>query len=127
VLGYETDTFPAFYAPSSGLAVDLRVDTPRQAAEIIRASRELGLPNGAVIAVPVPKEAALPPERLEAAINSALAEAQARGIARSASTPFLLKWISRETGGASLTANVALLENNAAVAAQIAVALLELA
>jgi pseudouridine-5'-phosphate glycosidase len=63
------------------------------------------------------------PKKLQQAINSALSEASARGIEGSASTPFLLRWVTRETGGASLKANVSLLENNAAVAAQIAVAL----
>jgi pseudouridine-5'-phosphate glycosidase len=126
ILGFGTDTLPAFYARSSGLAVDVRVDSPLHAAEVIHASRQLGMSNGTVVAVPVPEEAAMPPEHLEAAIDSALAEARARGIARNASTPFLLKWVARETGGASLNANVALLENNAAVAAQIATALVEL-
>jgi pseudouridylate synthase len=126
VIGYGTDEFPAFYTRRSGLPVDARVDTAREAAAIIRAGRQLGLPGGMVIAVPVPADAELPGERLEAAITSALLEAQARGIERSASTPFLLRWIARQTEGASLKANVALLENNAAVAAQIAVALQEL-
>jgi pseudouridine-5'-phosphate glycosidase len=126
VIGYGTDEFPAFYTRRSGLPVDARVDTAREAAAIIRAGRQLGLSAGMVIAVPVPADAELPGERLEAAITSALLEAQARGIERSASTPFLLRWIARQTEGASLKANVALLENNAAVAAQIAVALQEL-
>lgn len=123
VVGYGTDEFPAFYTRSSGLAVDVRVDTPQEAANIARATGLLGLPGGTLIAVPVPAVAELSPEHLEAAITSALAEAQARGIEGSASTPFLLRWLARQTGGASLKANVALLQNNAAVAAQIAVAL----
>jgi pseudouridine-5'-phosphate glycosidase len=126
VIGYGTDEFPAFYTRRSGLPIDVRVDTPQEAAAIIRAGRQLGLPGGTVIAVPVPADAELPAERLEAAITSALLEAEARGIERSASTPFLLRWIARQTEGASLKANVALLEQNAAVAAQIAVALQEL-
>ena len=126
VIGYGTDEFPAFYTRRSGLPVDVCIDTPQEAAAIIHAGRQLGLPGGTVIAVPVPAAAELPAERLESAIASALLEAQARGIERNASTPFLLKWIARQTDGASLKANVALLENNAAVAAQIAVALKEL-
>ncbi len=125
VVGYGTDEFPAFYTRRTGLPVDVRVDTPDEAARIIHASRQMGLPGGILVAVPVPAEAELPAERLESAIASALAEAQARGVERSASTPFLLRWIARETDGASLKANVALLENNAAVAAQIATALKE--
>jgi pseudouridine-5'-phosphate glycosidase len=126
VIGYGTDEFPAFYTRRSGLPVDVCIDTPQEAAAIIHAGRQLGLPGGMVIAVPVPADAELPAERLEAAITSALLEAQARGIERNASTPFLLRWIARQTDGASLKANVALLENNAAVAAQIAVALQKL-
>jgi pseudouridine-5'-phosphate glycosidase len=123
VIGYGTDEFPAFYARHSDLPVDTRVDTPQEAAAIIRAGRELGLPGGLLITVPVPAADELPADELETAIASALAEAHARGIEGSASTPFLLRWIARQTGGASLKANISLLENNAAVAAQIAVAL----
>jgi pseudouridine-5'-phosphate glycosidase len=123
VIGYTTGEFPAFYLRQSGLPVDISVETPAEAADIIDAGRQLGLPGGMLITVPVPAAAELPAKRLELAIASALAEAEARGIEGSASTPFLLRWIGRETGGDSLKANVALLENNAAVAAQIAVAL----
>jgi pseudouridine-5'-phosphate glycosidase len=126
VIGYGTDDFPAFYTRRSGLAVDARVNTPDEAAIIIRAARDLELPGGLVIATPVPSTAELSSERLEAAIDSALKEAHARGIEGNASTPFLLKWIAQQTNGDSLKANVALLENNAAVAAQIAVALKKL-
>ncbi|MGQ9597943.1 MAG: pseudouridine-5'-phosphate glycosidase [Anaerolineae bacterium] len=125
VIGYGTDEFPAFYTQRSGLAVDIRVDTPDEAAAIIRAGQRMGLVKGTLITAPVPAEAELSAEQLDAAMASALAEAQARGIERNASTPFLLKWIARQTEGASLKANVALLENNAAIAAQIAVALAE--
>jgi pseudouridine-5'-phosphate glycosidase len=123
VIGFGTDEFPAFYSRRSGLPVDVCVDTPEEAAAIIRAGHEMRLPGGTLITVPVPADGELPADRLEAAVSSALAEAQARGIEGSASTPFLLRWIARQTDGASLKANVALLENNAIVAAQIAVAL----
>jgi pseudouridine-5'-phosphate glycosidase len=123
VVGYRTDEFPAFYSRRSGLPVDVRVDGPEEAAAIVRAARQMGLPGGTLIAVPVPASAELPAELLETAIASALVEAEARGIEGSASTPFLLRWLARQTDGASLNANIALLENNAAVAAQIAVAL----
>lgn len=122
VLGYRTDEFPAFYSRRSGLGVDVRVDAPGEAAAIIGAARGLGLPGGVLVAVPIPQADELPREQIEAATASALAEARARGIEGSASTPFLLKWVARETQGASIKANVALLENNAAVAARIAVA-----
>jgi pseudouridine-5'-phosphate glycosidase len=123
VIGFRTDEFPAFYVRRSGLPVDASVESAREAAAIIRAARRMGMPGGTLIAVPVPAEAELPEERLEAAIASALTEAEARGIKGSASTPFLLRWLARETDGASLKANVALLQNNAAVAAEIAIAL----
>jgi pseudouridine-5'-phosphate glycosidase len=123
VIGYTTGEFPAFYLRQSGLPVDVAVETPEEAASVIDAARRLGLPGGTLITVPVPAAAELPAKRLEQAMASALAEAEARGIEGSASTPFLLRWIGRETGGESLKANVALLENNASVAAQIAVAL----
>jgi pseudouridine-5'-phosphate glycosidase len=125
VVGYGTDEFPAFYSIHSGLPVDVRVGSPREAAAIIRASRQMGLPGGTLIAVPVPAAHELPAEYLASIIASALDEASSQGIEGSATTPFLLKWIAENTGGASLRANVALLENNAAVAAQIAVALKE--
>jgi len=123
VVGYGTDEFPAFYTRRSGLPVDVCVESPQEVAAIVRAAREMGLPGGILIAVPVPAAVELPAERLEPAIASALVEAQARGIEGSASTPFMLRWLARQTNGASLKANVTLLENNAAVAAQIAVAL----
>ena len=123
VIGYDTDELPAFYTRHSGLPVDVCVESARQAAAIIRAGREMGLPGGTLVVVPVPADDEMAPQRLQQAIDSALAEASARGIEGSASTPFLLRWVARETGGASLKANVSLLENNADVAAQIAVAL----
>jgi pseudouridine-5'-phosphate glycosidase len=126
VIGYGTNEFPAFYSRQSGLPVDLTVETPQEAAAIIYAGQRMGLPGGTLITVPVPAEAELPAKCLEAAISAAMDEAKARDIDGSASTPFLLRWIARQTNGASLKANVALLENNAAVAAQIALALREL-
>jgi pseudouridine-5'-phosphate glycosidase len=125
VVGYGTDQFPAFYTRQSGLPVDVRVDTPHQAAAIIRAGRWMGLPCGTLITVPVPASAELSREQLDAAVASGLAEAEASDIRGSALTPFLLGWIAQQTGGASLRANVALLENNAKVAASIALALEE--
>jgi pseudouridine-5'-phosphate glycosidase len=123
VIGYGTDEFPAFYNRSSGLPVDVRADTPEEVAALFRSQRELGLPAGMLVTVPVPREFELPADQMEAAISQALAEAEAQGVRGKALTPFLLARISELTGEASLRANLALLENNAAVAAQIAVAL----
>jgi pseudouridine-5'-phosphate glycosidase len=123
VVGYGTDEFPAFYNRASGLPVDVRADTPAEVADLFRAQRALGLLCGMLVTVPVPPEFELPADQMEAAIGQALAEADAWGIKGKALTPFLLARISELTGEASLRANLALLENNAEVAARIAVAL----
>jgi pseudouridine-5'-phosphate glycosidase len=123
VIGYGTDEFPAFYTRSSGLPVDVRCDTPQEVAAIARARDALHLPAGLLVAVPIPLEEELPAAEAEAAIARALAEAEAQGIHGKAVTPFLLGRVSELTGQASLRANVALLLNNARVAAAIAAAL----
>ena len=123
ILGYSTDEFPAFYSRQSGLPVDARVDTPEEAARIIRTKWDLGLEGGVLVTVPVPQEAELPHELAEEAIKRALAAADERGITGKALTPFLLSQIAQSTEGASVEANITFLKNNAAVAAQIAGAL----
>ncbi len=123
ILGYETDEFPAFYTRQSGLPVDACVDSPQEAAKIIRTKWELGLEGGVLVTVPVPEEAELPREFAEEAIERALAAAEEQGVKGKALTPFLLSQIARVTEGRSLVANVALLRNNAAVAARIGGAL----
>jgi len=123
VIGYGTDRFPAFYHRDSGLPVDARADTPEEVVAVWRAQRELGLPGGMLVTVPVPVEFELPAAQMEAAIAQALAEAGEQGVRGKALTPFLLARISELTGEASLRANLALLENNARIGARIAVAL----
>jgi pseudouridine-5'-phosphate glycosidase len=123
VVGYGTDEFPAFYSRRSGLPVDVRVDTPEQAAAIVEAKRRLGLPGGVLICAPVPEEFELPAGEANAAIAQALAEADAQGVRGKAITPFLLARIVELTGERSLRANLALLENNVRIGAQIAAAL----
>jgi pseudouridine-5'-phosphate glycosidase len=123
VVGYGTSEFPAFYHRRSGLPLAARVDGPQEAAAIIRAGQALELPGGLLFAVPVPAADEVPADELETAIAAALAEAERQGIAGNEVTPFLLGRVAEATGGASLRANVALLENNAGVAARIAVAL----
>jgi len=123
VVGYGTDEFPAFYSRSSGLKVDARADSPEEAARIIRARWELRLEGGVLVVVPVPKEAELPRHLAERAIEQALAAAEEQGVRGKALTPFLLSQIARLTEGRSLAANLALLKNNAAIAARIAGAL----
>ncbi|CAG0936590.1 pseudouridylate synthase [Thermoflexales bacterium] len=123
VLGFGTDTFPAFYSRSSSLPVDARCNTAEEAARIIRAKFELGLPGGVLIGVPIPEEYAVANEDIEPAILQALKMAEAENVRGKAMTPFLLKHVSELTAGESQKANIALLENNARVAAQIARAL----
>ena len=123
VIGYGTDEFPAFYSRSSGLPVDVCCDTPEEVAAIAQARDALELPGGILVAVPIPTEDELPSSEAETAIGRALAEAEAQGITGKAVTPFLLARVSELTGETSLRANVALLLNNARVAAAIAVAI----
>jgi pseudouridine-5'-phosphate glycosidase len=120
VLGFETDTFPAFYSKSSGLPIDARVNTAAEAAQIIKAKFDLGLAGGVLIGVPVPDQYAMPNDEAEVAIAQALKLAEEQNIRGKLITPFLLKHVSDLTGGESQTANVALLQNNARVAALIA-------
>ncbi len=123
IVGLGTDTLPAFYSRSSGLPIDVRVETPREAAAIITAARRLGAQHGMVIAVPVPAADEFPAEQAEAAIKQATAEAEAQGIHGKRVTPFLLRRVSELTSGGTRRANISLLVNDARVAAQIAVEL----
>jgi pseudouridine-5'-phosphate glycosidase len=123
VIGYGTDRFPAFYNRDSGLPVDVRADTPAEVAALFGAQRALDLPAGMLVTVPVPPDAELPTGEMESAIAQALQEADAQEVRGRSLTPFLLARISQLTGEASLRANLALLEHNARVAAEIAVAL----
>jgi pseudouridylate synthase len=122
VIGYRSDRFPAFWTRDSGYPVDHRIDTPTEIARVIALQGELGL-GGVLIANPIPENAALDAGMIEARINEAIADAERRGVTRKALTPFLLQRIFELTGGRSLEANIALVENNARLAAQVAVAL----
>lgn len=123
VLGLQTDDFPAFYSRSSGVPLPHRVETPAEAAGVVQAARGLGYGGGLVLAVPIPEEAAMPRDALDAAIEHGLAEAEAAGIRGAAVTPFILGRLVDATGGSTLEANVALAVNNAEVAAELAGAL----
>nr|MBN1228447.1 pseudouridine-5'-phosphate glycosidase [Anaerolineae bacterium] len=120
VLGWKTDSFPAFYGLHSDLPVDDRVDTPEEVAAIMRVKWDLGLAGGILITVPPPPELALPQEELEDAVQAALLRAEEAQIKGKALTPFLLEQIGSITGGRSLAVNIALLEQNARIAAGIA-------
>ncbi len=122
VIGYGTDDFPAFWTRSSGLAANQRLDTPEAVAALIETQFTLGM-GGVLVANPIPEANALEPDFIAANIERALADAQRAGISGKETTPYLLQRIFELTGGASLVANIALVENNARVAAAIAVAL----
>jgi pseudouridylate synthase len=118
VIGFGTDTLPGFYTRSSGLPIDARVDTPKEAAAIIAAAERMNAQHGVLIVVPVPEEASA--GDVDAAIEGALADADAQRIRGKALTPFLLNRVSELSGGAALRANQALLVHNARTAGLIA-------
>lgn len=120
VIGYGTDEFPAFYTRESGLRLDQRADTPELVAALMRAKWAIGIEGGVVIANPIPASVAMERAALESHIARALDAARAKGVAGKDLTPFLLDRIADSSGGASLRANMRLLENNARVAAGIA-------
>ncbi len=123
VLGYGTDEFPAFYSRASGLPVDARVDTPEDVARVWFAKQEMGLTGGLLVAVPVPAGAEFVASEAELAVEAALAAVDAQGITGKAVTPFVLAEVARRTEGRSVRANLALLQNNARMAAHIAISL----
>ncbi len=122
VIGYGCDELPAFYSRASGLAVPLRRDSAAEIAAVMRTKWDLNLAGGLVIANPIPAAAEIPAAEIAGQIESALAEAAAQGIQGKAVTPFLLARLEELSGGASLDANVALVLNNARLAAEIATA-----
>lgn len=126
VIGYQTDEMPAFFSRSSGLAVDVRVETAAEVAALLRAHQALGLQSGLLVTVPVPQAAAFDDEAAEAAIAQAAREADEAGILGAAATPWLLRRVAELTGGRTMAANIALLKNNGRVAGKIAKELLPL-
>jgi pseudouridylate synthase len=120
VIGYQTDDFPGFFTRTSGLAVDYRVESPEEAARIALSAWEAGLGSAVLLVVPPPEESAMPADEMEAAIQAAIKEADQAGVHGAGATPFLLRRVSELTGGESLRANLALLKNNARVAALVA-------
>jgi pseudouridine-5'-phosphate glycosidase len=123
VIGWQTDEFPAFFSCKSGLPVSTRVDTPIEAAAILRSHWDMGLGSGALICVPCPEDAAVPNEIIEEALSHAEEEALSSGVRGKDLTPFLLNRVADISQGATLQANVSLLLNNARVAAMIAKAM----
>ena len=124
VVGFGTDELPAFYARSSGLPLPHRVDDPAAAARIARLQLDRGA--GLLVCVPIPEASALPRDEVEREIDAALATAERAGVRGRDVTPFLLARLGEASSGRTLDANVALLRNNARVAAGIAIALARL-
>ena len=120
VIGYGTDELPAFYTRKSGFKVDYRIDTPEELAAAFRAKLELGLRGGMLVTNPIPEQYSMDPERINAAIDQAIAECSEKGIKGKDTTPFLLARIKDITGGDSLDSNIQLVLNNARLAAHTA-------
>ena len=122
VIGYGTEELPAFYTRRSGFGVDYRVDSPQELAKTFRVSKDLGLRGGMLVTNPIPEEYAMPLETINAAIDQAIAQCNAKGIHGKETTPFLLARVAEITGGDSLASNIRLVYNNAALAAKTAAA-----
>lgn len=120
VIGYGTEELPAFFTRTSGFKVDCRMDTPAEIADTLRVGHKLGLGHGTLIVNPIPEEYSMDPTYINGVIETAVAEANAKGIHGKDITPFLLDRITRATAGKSLESNIALVYNNAKLAAQIA-------
>ena len=123
VIGYGTDELPAFYTRTSGFKVDYRIDTPEELAAAFRAKQEMGLGGGMLVTNPIPEEYSMPADRINAAIDEAIADAKKLGIHGKETTPYLLARIKDITGGDSLAANIELVLNNARLAAKVAACL----
>lgn len=123
VIGYGSDAFPAFFARESGFGVDYRLDTPEEVAALIAAQAKLDMKGGVLVANPIPEADALDAEEIDGRIAAAISDAEKQGVTRKDLTPYLLNRIFELTDGKSLVANIALVKNNAAVAAKIAAAL----
>ena len=120
VLGYQTEELPAFYTRQSGFGVDYRVDNPEQLAKIFKTQNDLALGGGILVTNPIPEEYSMPKAVIDAAIDEAISECNAKGIHGKETTPFLLAKVAELTGGDSLASNIRLVYNNAALAARTA-------
>ena len=120
VVGYQCDEMPAFYSQSSSLPIDVRCDTPEEVAHLFATQRHLDVRSALLVTVPVPSDAEVEQSFLNKVLEGALGQAEREKISGRDLTPFLLAQMSQRSDGATLRANIALLENNARVAAQIA-------
>ena len=123
VVGYGTDELPAFFTRESGVKLNWRLDEPADVAAAVNAQRDLGYAGGLLVTNPIPAEWSMDAKKINAAIDKAVAEAEALGVHGKEVTPFLLKAVTDITGGSSLASNIQLVYNNVKVAAQIACAL----
>ena len=120
VIGYGTEELPAFYTRKSGFKVDYRLDTPEEVAKAFIAKQEMGLGGGMLVTNPIPEEYSMDADRINAAIDEAVADANRLGIHGKETTPYLLARIKDLTGGDSLASNIQLVLNNARLAARVA-------
>ena len=123
VVGYRTDELPGFFTRTTGLKLTARADSPEEVAAMYRASLSLGRPQATLVVQPLPAEVALPQHEVDDAVQQAIDDARRAGVTGAATTPFLLGAVLRTTEGRSLLANLGLLDENALLAGQIAVAL----
>lgn len=123
VVGFGTDEFPAFYSRASGLRVPMRCDSAEEVANLARTKWDMDMRGGIVVASPIPAANEIPAAEIAPVIDKAIAEASRLRISGKDVTPFLLAKLAEVTGGRSLKANIALVKNNAVVAAEIAKAL----
>ncbi|MFA5612419.1 MAG: pseudouridine-5'-phosphate glycosidase [Anaerolineaceae bacterium] len=123
VIGYQTEELPAFYSTSSGIRLNARVESPEEAAQVAREHWQLGLESGILLVVPPPENAAISRNVVDRWIEEALAQAEQDGICGNAVTPYLLERVSALSEGSSKQTNIALLKNNARVAAEVAASL----
>lgn len=120
VLGYQTEEMPAFYTRKSGFKLDKRMDTPEEIAETAKVKWDLGINGGILVSNPIPEKDSLDEEKINKAIETALKDAEKDGIKGKETTPYLLSKVLEVTEGKSLISNIALVENNAKIGAQIA-------
>lgn len=123
VIGYQCDEMPAFYSRKSDLPIDARADSPEEVAEIFTARKSLNLDGSILLTVPVQEEFEIPKDELQKILDEALIEAEQSNISGKETTPFLLSRMAEQSRGATLKANIALLRQNARIAAESAIAL----
>ncbi|AYZ19646.1 pseudouridine-5'-phosphate glycosidase [Klebsiella pasteurii] len=120
LIGYQTSALPAFFCRTSPFDVSIRLNSAKDIAKAMAVKWQSGLNGGMVVANPIPEAFAMPEEKINAAINQAVKEAEEQGVVGKASTPFLLARVAELTGGDSLKSNIQLVFNNAVLACEIA-------